>query len=82
MALDIMIFSDIRGDLDNSNIDSTNCVTSAVTAVDTVVASFNQISHERDSVALIFKFMKVALHENLPQVHTSVSLSNEGNNIP
>lgn len=38
MAQDIMIFSDIFGDLDNSNIDFANHVTSSVTVVDIVVA--------------------------------------------
>lgn len=38
MAQDIMIFSDIHGNLDNSNIDFTNYVTSTVTVVEIMVA--------------------------------------------
>lgn len=37
-AQDIMIFSDIHGDLDNSNIDFTNYVTSTVKVIEIMVA--------------------------------------------
>ena len=38
MAQDIIIFFDIHGDLDNSNIDFTNYVTSTVKVIEIIVA--------------------------------------------
>lgn len=52
MAQDIMISSDIHGNLDNNNTDFTNYMALAVPAIGIVIASFKQISQERDFVAL------------------------------